>query len=312
VAPAATARVAAVQGVRRRSPLALVWDHRVLYAFVLPFVALVGVFGLWPIVKSIGVAFSDSATALSPDARWVGLANFAEVLRDDAFYGSLARTLAYTAAAVWANLAFALAYALLLHYACRRGNLVWKAIVFLPVVTPDVAGYITWKWIYNRDFGALNALLASLGLPAFGGLASPDTAFVALLVAELWHHAGFYTVIFLTNLALLDPATDEAARIDGADRWQRLRYVVIPQLRPAITINAVYATIQFLKTFTVVLVMTKGGPNFATNFVSYYAYTKFEEAQYGVATAMATILFVIVLACTLFLYWRGERKDAWR
>lgn len=207
-----------------------------------------------------------------------------------------------------ANLAFALGFAILLDSALiKRGNLFFRLAIFLPVVTPDVAGYVVWRWLYDRSFGALNAFLKMLGLPAFSGLSSADTAMVSLLIAELWHHAGFYMIIFLANLAIRNRALEEAAHIDGATTWQRWRYVILPQLRPALLINTVYALIQFLKTFTVVVVMTKGGPNDQTNFVSYYAYQLFDQGRYGEATAMATILFAIVIVISMGAYIIGER-----
>jgi multiple sugar transport system permease protein len=175
------------------------------------------------------------------------------------------------------------------------------------VVTPDIAGYVVWRWLYDQSFGAVNAALALLGLPGFGGIASASTALLAVLLAELWHHAGFYVVIFLANLAIVDHALQEAASIDGASAVQRLWYVVLPQLRPAITINVIYALIQFLKTFTVVVVMTKGGPNGLTNFVSYAAYQLFDQARYGEATAMATILFALVMIVALAAFFLAER-----
>jgi multiple sugar transport system permease protein len=209
---------------------------------------------------------------------------------------------------VVANLAFALAFAVLLSSALiKRGNLFFRLAIFLPVVTPDVAGYVVWRWLYDRSFGALNAFLKMLGLPAFAGLSSTDTAMLSLLIAELWHHAGFYMIIFLANLAIRDRALEEAAHIDGATAWQRWRYVILPQLRPALIINTVYALIQFLKTFTVVVVMTKGGPNDQTNFVSYYSYQLFDQGRYGEATAMATILFAIVIVMSMGAFLIGEK-----
>jgi ABC-type sugar transport system permease subunit len=280
----------------------------VFYALVLPFAALTILFGLWPILLSVQVSFTASATALRPDPQWVGLANYAAVLADEQFLSSLWRTLAYTAMAVVLNLAFALAAALLLDSKLLpRGNMVFRLILFLPVVTPDVAGYVVWRWLFDRSFGAVNAALDLVGLPAFGGLTMTGTATVAILIAELWHHAGFYMVIFLANLAIRDPALEEAAKVDGAGAWARFRHVILPQLRPAIVINLVYATIQFLKTFTVVVVMTKGGPAESTTFVSYLAYQLFDQARYGEATAMATILFAIVIVLSLLAYAVGER-----
>lgn len=277
----------------------------VFYLFALPFAALTLLFGLWPILLSVQVSFTASATALQPSPQWVGFANYATILADPIFLASLARTLLYTLLAVAANLGFALAYAVLLNSPLLgRGVTFFKLAVFLPVVTPDVAGYVVWRWLYDQSFGSVNAALKLVGLPAFGGLASPATAMIAVLVAELWHHAGFYVLIFLANLAIVDRAQTEAAQIDGATPLQRFWHVTVPQLRPAIAVNLVYALIQFLKTFTVVVVMTKGGPADATNFVSYYAYQQFDGAQYGQATAMATVLFGIVLAIALLAYRR--------
>jgi ABC-type sugar transport system permease subunit len=280
----------------------------VFYLLVLPFAVLTILFGLWPIVLSIQVSFTASATALRPDPQWVGLANYASVLADEVFQSSLIRTLAYTVMAVIANLAFALAAAMLLDSKLiGPGNMLFRLILFLPVVTPDVAGYVVWRWLFDRSFGAVNAALGAVGLPEFAGLTSTGTATFAILIAELWHHAGFYMIIFLANLAIRDPALEEAAKVDGANAWERFRHVILPQLRPAIVINLVYATIQFLKTFTVVVVMTKGGPAESTTFVSYLAYQYFDQARYGEATAMATILFVIVVALSLLAYVMGER-----
>lgn len=283
----------------------------VFYAFALPFAALTILFGLWPIILSIQVSFTASATALKPSPTYIGFANYATILTDPLFLSSLWRTMTYTVMAVVVNVTFALLYAMLLHSSLIGwGATFFKVAMFLPVVTPDVAGYVVWRWLYDQSFGALNAALALIGSPTFGGIASPDSVVVAVLIAELWHHAGFYILIFLANLAICEKALEEAASIDGANFWQTKLYVVLPQLRPALVINSVYALIQFLKTFTVVVVMTKGGPNEATNFVSFYAYQLFDQGRYGEATAMATVLFVIVAVLALAAYRFGERRTA--
>ncbi len=288
------------------------WRHRTLYLFVLPFAILVVVFGLWPIAQSIVLSFASSSTAFRLNPTYVGLDNFRTIFADRRFVASLNVTLLYTAISVVLNVGVALAYAMLLNSRyLTRGNAFFRLAVFLPVITPDVAGFIVWKWMYNQNFGVVNAVLSSLGLPLFGGIADVDTVLGALVFAELWKHVGLYTIIFLTNMHLLDRALDEAAQIDGASPLQRFWRITLPQLRPAITINAVFALIQFLKTFTVVVVMTKGGPNFSSNFISYYAFQKFDQAAYGEAMAMATTLFGLVVVLTYALYWALERTD-WR
>jgi ABC-type sugar transport system permease subunit len=177
-----------------------------------------------------------------------------------------------------------------------------KLAVFLPVVCPEVAGYIVLKTMFNQDFGAVNRILLLLGLPAFPGLTTPWSAFATLLAIETWNHVGLYTVLFLANLQMLDKALEEAALVDGAGRWQRFRHVVVPQLRPALVVNGVYALIEFLKTFSVVYLVSRGGPAFSTEFVSYFAWNRFAAAQYGEATAIATILFALVFVLSGIAY----------
>lgn len=286
------------------------WQHVTLYVFLAPFAVLTALFGIWPIAESIRVAFTDSYTALSDSPVYVGLDNFRAAFADTAFHSSLWRTLIYTFLSVILNVSLAIGLAILLaHPALSRGRTFFKLAIFLPVITPDVASFIVWKWMFNQNFGVVNQVLLSLGLPPYPGVTQPGAAFTTLLLVEAWHHVGLYALIFLTNLQLLDKSLDESAQIDGANRWQRLVYVTIPQLRPAITINTIYALIEFLKTFTVIFIITRGGPNFSTTFVSYYAYSKFNSAQYGEATAIATVLFGAVFALVVGTYWYMERGD---
>jgi ABC-type sugar transport system permease subunit len=290
--------------------LAITPQQRLIFlAYVAPFAVLTLLFGLWPILLSIKVSLTASASALKPDAVFVGLANYSTVFADPLFVDSLKRTLVYTILAVILNVSFALGYALILNSPLiEKGKTFFKIAIFLPVVTPDLAGYVVWRFLYDRSFGAINALATALDLPLFGGLSSSNTVTLALLIAELWRHAGFYVIIFLANLALCDKALVEAAALDGANRWQIFRHILIPQLRPAILINSIYALIQFLKTFTVIVVMTKGGPADMTNFVSYYAYQLFDQGRYGEATAMGSVLFACVLSAALAAYALGNRR----
>ena len=134
---------------------AQIWPHRVFYLFVLPFAALTILFGVWPILLSIQISFTASATALRAAPSYVGFANYVAVFADPLFLASLIRTLVYTALAVVANLAFALAVATLLDSTLlKRANLFFRLAIFLPVVTPDVAGYVVWRWLFSLNFEA--------------------------------------------------------------------------------------------------------------------------------------------------------------
>lgn len=260
---------------------------------------LVLVFGIYPVAKSVEMSFTASGTSLAGDPEYVGLENYAAIFDDDYFLESLRITVVFTAFSVPANIAAALGLALFFGSGrLRRGSVLFKLAVFLPVVVPIMATSVVWKWMYNSDFGAVNAALEAFGLPAFGGLSDSGTVLLALGIVELWKHVGLYTVVFLTNLQLIDKELYEAAYLEGAGYLCRTRLITLPELRPAFSLNFVYATIQFLKTFAVALVMTQGGPNYASNFVSYYAYGKFKLADYGEAAAMGTVLFALVIAVT--------------
>ncbi len=277
--------------------------YRALYVFLGPFAILTAVFGLWPIAESIRVAFADSQTALSDAPEYVGLANFRAVFADPTFLSSIWRTAAFTGVSVVLNVGAAIMLAMLLsHRLLERGRTLFKLAIFLPVITPDAATFIVWKWMFNQNFGVVNHVLLAIGLPPAPGLTTPWGAFTTLVLVEAWHHVGLYTLIFLTNLQLLDRSLEEAAQIDGASARQRFFHVTLPQLRPAITINTIYALIEFLKTFTAVFVITKGGPNFSTDFISYYAYSRFNTGEYGEAAAIATVLFLAIFAVVVGVY----------
>lgn len=283
-----------------KSPLAAVRRHPTLYLFLLPMSALVIAFGIVPIAQSVLMAFTKSSTSLSAQPIYVGLQNFMTIFRDEYFIDSFKITILFTAVSVPLNLLVALCLALLLSSTMlRRGAVVFKLSVFMPVVVPIMASSVVWKWMFNTNYGAVNAALSALGLPPFSGLASQSTVLLALGIVELWKHVGLYTIIFLTNIQLIDRELYEAAYLDGAGYLTRTLRITIPELGPAISLNAVYALIQYLKTFASALVMTQGGPNYASNFVSYYAYSKFRIGDYGEAAAMGTTLFAAVIILTL-------------
>jgi len=283
-----------------KNPLPLMRKNTTLYLFLLPMTLLVLVFGAIPIVQSIFMAFTKSSTSLSLNPEYVGFSNFVTIFKDSYFIDSFRITLLFTGISVPLNLLVALLLALLIGSGyIGRGSVFFKLAVFLPVVVPIMATSVVWKWMYNTNYGAVNAVLASIGLPAFSGLSNGSTVLPALGMVELWKHVGLYTIIFLTNLQLIDQELYEAAHLDGAGYLARTFHITLPELGPALSLNAVYALIQFLKTFAVALVMTQGGPNYASNFVSYYAYSKFKIGDYGEAAAMGTVLFAAVIFLTL-------------
>lgn len=271
----------------------------VLYIFIGLFFALSIVFGIYPMLNSVYCSFFKTNTVLTEPVFW-GLRNYKNIFQDTYFWDSLKVTVNFTLLSVPLNLIFALLLAQLINYkGVRKGQLLFKLAVFLPFITPDVVGAVIWKQFFASN-GAMNQLLALAGLEPVNWLTSPGTAVCVLAFVEFWKHVGLYTIIFLTNYQFIDPGLYEAARIDGASGWQIYFNITLPLLKAAFVLNAMYALIQFMKTYTTSRIITFGGPNYATNFLSYYAYTKYDRMDLGAATAIATFLFLFIAALTVF------------
>jgi len=278
---------------------AMLKKYWVLYLFIGLFGLLSVIFGVYPMLSSIFYSFFKTNTVLT-QPEFVGFGNYIKLSQDSYFWDSLRVTLLFTVISVPLNLIAALALAQLLNY---RGissvaRLLFKLAVFIPFITPDVVSAVVWKQFFNSN-GTMNSLLKLAGIPPQRWLTSGSLAIMVLAFVELWKHVGLYTIIFLTNYQLIDQSMYEAATTDGANGWQMYRYITLPSLHPALMLNLVYAVIQFMKTYTVSRIITFGGPNYATNFLSYYAYSKYEKMDFGMATAIATFLFVLIIGMTL-------------
>lgn len=295
--------------LKRGAALKKYW---MLYLFLGLFGVLSVVFGVYPMVSSIFYSFFKTNTVLT-QPEFVGFGNYLKLFRDSYFWDSLRVTLLFTVICVPLNLAAALALAQMLNYRglSSLARLLFKLAVFIPFITPDVVSAVVWKQFFNSN-GAMNSLLKLMGIPPQSWLTDGGLAIAVLAFAELWKHVGLYTIIFLTNYQLIDRSMYEAATTDGASGRQMYFYITLPSLRPALMMNLVYAFIQFMKTYTVSRIITFGGPNYATNFLSYYAYSKYEKMDFGMATAIATFLFALIVCLTvagsLGRKWFNENK----
>jgi len=277
--------------------LKLVRKYWLLYIFISIFAGISVVFGIYPMISSIYYSFFKGSTILT-SRDFIGLSNYLSLIHDEYFWKSFRITVIFTTISVPVNIVAALLLSALLNYrGIKFGRVFFKLAIFIPYITPDVVGAVVWKQVFNTN-GAMNSLLTIIRLSPINWLTSPGSAIGVLAFVELWKHVGLYTIIFLTNYQLIDKTLYEAATIDGASTFQAYRFITIPSLRPALTLNGTYAIIQFLKTFTVARIITFGGPNYSTNFLSYYAYSKYERMNFGSATAIATFLFFFILLVT--------------
>ncbi len=266
------------------------------YLFIAPW--LLG-FILWiagPMIASVLLSLTRWDLFSAPV--WVGIKNFAEITENKLVGISLWNSAFYTFISVPLNLTVALATALLLNQRLRF-QAWFRTFFYLPSIMPAVANAVLWMWILNPDVGLANALLRFLGLPELQWLWHPATSKPSFILMGLWS-TGNTMVIFLAGLQGIPQSLYEAAEIDGANWWQRFRAVTIPMLSPVILFNMVMGIIGSFQIFTGAYLMTNGGPQNSTLFAVLYLYRLgFEQFNMGFASAVAWLLFAIILVFTL-------------
>jgi multiple sugar transport system permease protein len=267
-----------------------------------------------PILASIYFSFTDWNVLSAP--RWIGLDNYRELVSvDPIFWVALYNTAFYTLGHVPLTLAVALGAALLVN---RRVPFIpfFRTVYYLPTVTAGVAVSILWLWIFNPEFGLVNYALGLVGIQGPGWLFSKEWAKPALIIMSAWGF-GEAMVILLAGLQGVPEHLYEAARIDGAGTWDEFRHVTLPMLSPVIFFVLIVSIINSFQVFTNVWVMTRGGPADATLMYVLQMYLKaFSDLKMGYTSAMAWILFAIVLALTLlqfrvanrWVYYEGEAR----
>ena len=238
------------------------------------------------------------------------MANYVFIFRDDpVFWMSFRNTVIWTALAVTIPPFLGFLLALALNQALPARNAL-RAMFYLPVVIAPIAVATMWKWMYDPFFGLFNALLTDLGLQWLIGdwLGDRRIALYSIFVGYVWQHAGFSMVLFLAGLQGVQDSLIEAARMDGASRWQVLRYVILPSLRNTTTVVIVLSFIQSLRAFDIVYGMTLGGPAQSTQMLALWAYTQSMQIHdFGRGAAVAVVLLVITIAVVLpYLSWRAR------
>jgi multiple sugar transport system permease protein len=295
---------------RRREAIAgILWTSPWLVGFF--------VFALGPVLASLYLSFNDYSVAGTP--KWVGLANYAKAISgsDTLFWPSVGRTFQYALIMVPVGISLSLLIAIALNQNLHLTP-VLRTFYFLPSLTPIVAAALIWKWLYEPDFGEINALLALVGIEGPKWLSDSSYALYSLMVIALWGAAGGGTmVIFLAGLQSVPTELHEAAEIDGAGRWTRFWSVTVPMISPTILFNLILGVVGALQVFTLPVVASNGGPHYATyTFILHLYQQGFLNFDMGYASALAWIFLAIVLALTLinlrlskrWVYYEGEAK----
>ncbi len=269
------------------------------------------VFGLFMFLPLIGV-FIDSTkeSAGFGPSEYVGLDNYAEMLRDATFWRSLVNTIGYALVSLPLALGAGLGMALLLNRKMPMRGLL-RTIYFVPTVISALAAGTVARWMFNENIGVVNKVLGSLGIGAVDWQSNGAAAAIAVVSVTLWARVGVYMVVFLAALQSIPRESYEASAVDGASAWQQFRHVTLPGLRFSIVFLAVYGLIESFQVFDLVYVMTAGGPGDSTNVLGLYAYqTAFQTRERGLGAAIGVVLLLLLALASLVLVLVNRRSEA--
>ena len=276
------------------------------YLFLLPNILGFLVFSSIPVVATFSISLLDWDLIRAP--RFVGIDNYVKLLTDDAVFRKvLFNTAYYVVGTVPAGIILSLLLALAMN-ANVRGIALFRVIFFIPVISASVAVAVMWRWLYNTDFGLINLILTSVGLKGVPWLSSTAWAMPAVILMAIWKTLGYNMVIFLAGLQSIPAHLHEAAAIDGANGFQRFRYITLPLLAPTTFFVLVISVISSFQVFDLAFVLTKGGPGDATNTMVMYIYNQaFQFFHMGYAASIAWVLFAIIFVITLLQHQLQKR-----
>ncbi|MBG0740389.1 sugar ABC transporter permease [Paeniglutamicibacter antarcticus] len=264
----------------------------------------VGVLIAFPLAWTLYLSLTDAHGSVRAASHFVGFGNYLEVLKDtERFWPATGRTFAFTLSALAVEMVLGMCIALLL-WRPFRGEKWVRVAILLPLVATPVAVGMMWRLIFDPNIGFANQLLNFLGLPSQPWLSSPETALPTLVFVDIWQWTPMVVLILLAGLTALSDEPDEAARIDGANAWQRFRFVTLPLLMPTVIVAVLLRSIDALKTFDILYATKgKGGGSFnEVETLNVYAYgLSFDYNSYGLASAVLILFFLIIVACMFIL-----------
>ena len=277
-------------------------ERRLAAYMISPSMVLIAIVAAYPILYAIWLSLHEYSVIHPGLSRWAGLRNYDNAFSDTDFVHSFGNTFIFTGASVFLELVLGVAMAVAMHHAFKGQGLL-RTVVLVPWAILTVVTAITWKTIFDAQLGFVNSVLGTLGL---GGntvwLGESPQAMIVLIVADVWKTAPFMALLVLAGLQVIPDDVYDAAKVDGATTWQRFTRITLPLLKPAILVALIFRTLDALRIFDLVYVLTKGQNN--TNTLSFEAYQQLRENRLiGLGSAMSIATFVTVMIVS-FLYIR--------
>jgi multiple sugar transport system permease protein len=282
------------------------------WLFAAPALTVIGLFFGLPVVAALALSLTDFdiyALADPGNLRFVGLGNYVGLLQNPLFWKSLGNTLYFVIVGVPLSVAMSLGAALLLHSKVGRLKPFFRTAYFAPVVTTVVAVAVIWRYLFHTKYGLVNWGLSALGIDAIDWLGDPRWAMPTIILFAVWKNFGYNMIIFLAGLQSIPEDLYEAARIDGANTWKQFRHVTLPMLGPVLLLVSILTMAGYFQLFAEPYAMTQGGPLESTKSVLYLMYEEgFKWWNLGNASAVAFLLFLLMVATTSGLLWFARRK----
>jgi len=283
------------------------------WIFAGPALIVLGIFFGIPVVSALLLSLTDfDLYALSDmsNLRFVALGNYLELLQTPLFWKSLGNTAYFVVVGVPLSIAVSLGAALLLNAKAARLKGLFRTALFAPVVTTLVAVAVIWRYLFHTSYGLVNWALGHIGIAPVDWLGDPTWAMPTIILFAVWKNFGYNMVIFIAGLAAIPEDLYEAARIDGASRWKQFVHVTLPMLGPVLLVVAVITVSGYFQLFAEPYVMTRGDPLQSTVSVLYFMYEEgFMWWNLGRASAVAFLLFLIILGVTTLLLRFGRRRE---
>lgn len=282
------------------------------WMFAAPALLVLGVFFAVPVAAAFALSLTDFdlyALADPGNLRFVALGNYLELLRTPLFWKAFGNTAYFVGVGVPLSVAVSLGAAMLLNAKVARFKPLFRTALFAPVVTTLVAVAVIWRYLFHTSYGLVNWALGHVGISPVDWLGDPAWAMPTIILFAVWKNFGYNMVIFLAGLQAIPEDLYEAARIDGASRWQQFWHITLPQLGPVLLVVGVITVSGYFQLFAEPYVMTRGDPLQSTVSVLYFMYEEgFMWWNLGRASAVAFALFVVILAITTVMLRVGRRK----